>query len=397
MVTKVIMPKVGLTMTKGTITEWLKKEGENVSEGEPLFVMETEKVENEVDAPASGVLSRIAAPVGSEIPVSGLVAIITVEGEALPEIEAETKPREEGELLKPERIVKAVEARGLGIASTPVARRLAEEYGIDLTCVQGTGPDGRITREDVMTALEESKVKTVRAPQVAKVVNMSATRKTIAEKLSRWHHEAVHLTITSSADMLRLISFKERLEKQVEKDEGVKVTYTPILVKIVSVALKELPLLNSLLAGDEIHILKDINIGVAVDTEHGLIVPVICEADKKKLKDIVLQVNELVEKARNNKLSIDDVTGGTFTISNLGKYSVEVFTPILNPPQSAILGIGRIMDKPWVVNEEMVIRPIATFSLSFDHRIIDGMLAAQFIQRVKEITEDPDQYLIEEE
>jgi pyruvate dehydrogenase E2 component (dihydrolipoamide acetyltransferase) len=161
--------------------------------------------------------------------------------------------------------------------------------------------------------------------------------------------------------------------------------------------LKELPLLNSLLVGDEIHILKDINIGVAVDTEHGLIVPVICEADKKKLKDIVLQVNELVEKARNNKLSIDDVTGGTFTISNLGKYSVEVFTPILNPPQSAILGIGRIMDKPWVVNEEMVIRPIATFSLSFDHRIIDGMLAAQFIQRVKEIAEDPDQYLIEEE
>ena len=360
------MPKLSLTMKTGTVVRWYKREGETVEKGEPIVEVLSEKVTCDVEAPASGVLRKIVAKEGEEIPVNGILAVITMPDEPLPEIE-EIEKAVSVEFKKP------VEKR---ILASPAAKRLAREYGIDLSQVVGSGPEGRIVEADVRRFIEE---KVGYAPKVRETIPLVGIRKMTAEKVSLSKKTAPHCTITMKVDMDEATKLKEKLG----------VSYTEIIVKAVALALKEHPIMNSSLKNDKIEVYEDINIGVAVATEEGLVVPVVKNADRKNLNQLSSEIKMLVEKARTGKLEKGDVSGGTFTITNLGMYEVEAFTPIINPPETAILGVGKIEEIPIVVNGEVKIRPVTVLSLSFDHRVIDGAPAAEFLGKIKEFLEKP--------
>ena len=363
MVTKVLMPRLSLTMKEGTVVQWFKKEGDAVNKGEPLVEVLTEKVTYDIEAPVSGVLRKILALEGVEVPVAEVLGVITAPDEQLTEEIIVEKPAKEME---------EIEKR---ILASPAAKRLAKEYSIDITQVKGSGPEGRIVEEDVKRFVEESKV----GPRVKEVIPLTGIRKTAAERVTLSAKTAPHSTITMEVDMTNAARFRE--EKQV--------SYTDVLVKAIAKALAEHRIVNSTLDREQIKIFEDINIGVAVATEKGLVVPVIHNADKKSLKEIASTLNDLIEKARTGKLSKEELSDGTFTITNLGMFGVEIFTPIINPPETAILGIGKVTEKPVVVNKEIIVKPMMYLSLSYDHRVIDGAPAAQLLQKVKQFLENP--------
>jgi len=377
---KITMPRLSVAMKSGIIAKWYKKEGENVRQGEPLLEVETAKVVNEIEAPASGTLYKIMASEGSEVPVGELVAVITETGEEQPSVEEIEKP------AAPPMVEKEMKI-------SPLARKLAEEYKIDLTKITGTGPDGQITKEDVLRAVEEAKLTAVvpsgELLEIAEVVPLTPTRRTIAERLSQSYRDAVHVTITMDVDMTEIQNLRERLLSQVKEKANTSLSYTDILVKAVALAIRKNPIINSTLEGNKVKIIKDINIGVAVAVEEGLVVPIVSNADKKSLLEISANLKDLGEKARQHTLSLDEVTGGTFTISNLGMFDVDTFSPIINPPQSSILGVGSVKDKPVAINGQVMIKPLVTLSLVFDHRILDGAPAAVFLKTIKEILENP--------
>jgi len=374
------MPRLSLTMKEGTVTQWFKKEGDTVKKGEPLVEVLSEKATYDVEAPASGVLRKILADEGMDVPVAGTLGIITAPDEELPEIEvAATPPAVEAEeaVAVPERKIEGrIESH---IIASPAAKRLAGEHGIDLTQVRGSGPDGRIVEEDVRSLIEEMRT----MPRVREVIPLTGIRKTAAERVSLSAQTAPQSTITMEVDMSNAAKLRER----------VGVSYTDMLVKAVAKALTEHPIINSTLEREQIKIFADINIGVAVATEMGLIVPVIHNANGKSLTEISSKLKELVEKAKQSKLTKEELTGGTFTITNLGMYGVDVFTPIINPPETAILGVGRVAEKPIVVQGQAVVRPVMQLSLTFDHRVVDGAPAAEFLQKVKQKLESPDALL----
>jgi len=369
------MPRLSLTMKEGTVIQWFKKEGDPVKKGEPLVEVLSEKVTYDVEAPASGVLRKILAQEGVDVPVAGTLGIITEPDEPLPKIEeaAPVAPPEtiEEKVSVPEEMVKKARER---VVASPAAKRLAREHGVDLTKVKGSGPQGRIVEADVRRYLEKTVPLT---PRVREVIPLMGIRKTTAERVSMSARTAPHSTITMEVDM----------SKAAELREKTGVSYTDVLVKAVAKALREHPLLNSTLQDDRIKIYEDINIGVAVATEKGLVVPVIRNVDKKTLTQIASTLKELVEKARGGKLTKEDLTGGTFTITNLGMYGVEVFIPIINPPEAAILGVGKVTEKPVIENKEIRVKPTVHLSLSFDHRIVDGAPAAKFLQKIKQLLE----------
>jgi len=371
------MPRLSLTMKEGTVTQWFKKEGDTVKKGEPIVEVLSEKATYEVEAPASGILRKILAEEGTDVPVAGTLGIITALDEELPEIEVAAAPpavEVEEAVAVPERKVKErIERR---IIASPAAKRLAMEHGIDLTQVRGSGPDERIVEEDVRRLIEEMRV----MPRVREVIPLTGIRKTAAERVSLSAQTAPQSTITMEVDMSNAAKLRERVD----------VSYTDMLVKAVAKALTEHPMMNSTLEKEQIKIFADVNIGVAVATEMGLIVPVIRNANEKSLAEISSKLKELVGKAKQSKLSKEELTSGTFTITNLGMYGVDVFTPIVNPPETAILGVGRVAEKPIVVKEQMVIRPMMQLSLTFDHRVVDGAPAAQFLEKIKKFLENPD-------
>jgi len=345
MVIKIVMPRLGVTMVEATVTKWLKKEGESVQKGEALFEVETEKTEMVIEALDSGVLRKIVASEGTMVPVAGLVGLLAVTSEEAAALIEPTDIQEKMEPLKIQTLEKKV---------------------------------------------SEAKPELVK---VAEIREMTPQRRVIAQKLSQSHLTAVHVTITNSVDMSEMIASRTRLGQELEKKIGTKPSYTDMIVQIVSRVLKKHPLLNSSVEDDKIKIFAEINVGVAVALEDFLIVPIVYNADEKSLTEISLFLKEKVDKAKKGELTLEEVTGGTFTLSNLGIYDVEVFTPILNPPQSALLGVGKILEKPWAVDGQVAIRPIATLSLSFDHRVIDGAMAARFLQDVKENLEKPQSIL----
>jgi pyruvate dehydrogenase E2 component (dihydrolipoamide acetyltransferase) len=255
--------------------------------------------------------------------------------------------------------------------ASPAAKRLAKEYGVDLSILKGSGPEGRIVEEDVKRYIEE---KSLVQPKVKEIIPLTGFRKTSAERVSMSFRTAPHSTIVMEVDASKA---KEAYEK-------LHVSYTAIIVKAAAKALLEHPIINSTLEGDRIKIFEDINVGVAVATSLGLIVPVIHNADGKSLKEIDATINDLTEKARHGKLAKEEVSGGTFTITNLGMYGVEFFTPIINPPEAAILGVGRIKDQPVVIDGKIETKSFILLSLSYDHRIVDGAPAAEFLGKVKE-------------
>ncbi|MGD0159376.1 MAG: dihydrolipoamide acetyltransferase family protein [Candidatus Bathyarchaeia archaeon] len=399
MATKVIMTKLGLTMKDGTVVNWLKEEGEPVQKGEPLVEVETEKISTELEAPASGVLLKITAKKGTIVPVSGLLGIIGEPNEDVSSIEnTEAEPEISAAAPETEKILKQseVEVSPEKVRISPLARKIADEHKIDLTKITGTGPDGRIVKEDVLKALGNTE--TVGQPtaslskegvEVAEVIPLVSMRKTIAERLFQSYSSAVHTTVIAEIDMTEASKFRQELTAKVKEETGISLTYTSIIVKAAALALREHKMVNSTLEDQEIKILKNINVGVAVDIEEGLIVPVIRDADRKSLSEIALLLSKLGEKARNRTLSMEEVAGGTFTVTNLGMLGVHTFIPIINPPQAAILGVGAIEDRPVIVEGNIVARSRLNLSLVYDHRIINGAGAARFLQTMKRILEAP--------
>jgi pyruvate dehydrogenase E2 component (dihydrolipoyllysine-residue acetyltransferase) len=359
MVTKVVMPRLSLTMKEGMVGKWYKKEGDIVEKNEPIVEVVSEKATYDLEAPAAGVLRKILVEEGVTVTVDATLAIITGKDEAFSETAATS------ETAKP------IESREEKVLTSPAAKRLARELGIDLSLVKGSGPEGRVVEEDVQKFREESRGV---LPKIKEIIPLCGFKKTSAERVSTSFKTAPHSTLGMSVDVSRAKALHERL----------KVSYTSIIVKAVAKALIEHSLINSTLAGDEIKVFEEVNIGVATTTEHGLIVPVIRNADRKTLQEIDVMIKELAEKARMGKLTKDELSGGTFTITNLGMYGVEFFTPIINPPEAAILGVGAIHEKPVVIDGKVEVKPVLMLSLSYDHRVVDGAPAADFLHKVKE-------------
>lgn len=388
----VSMPKLGVNMTKGTIVQWLQKEGAPVEAGQPLLAVETDKVVQEIEAPATGILAKIVKSEGEELPCLTVMAIITAPGEPLPEeipdvIADGVRPEIEVEVVVPKGEAEAKSKKPKGrerIKISPIARKLARELGVDISKIVPSGK--RITKEDIEAAYRapQAAVGEPVAEGVAKVTPLTGIRRTIAERMNLSARTVARVGLTLEADATELIAWRERLKR-----DGNDVGYNELLAKIVAHALGEFPYMNAQLVDDEIREMAEVNVGIATDTERGLLVPVIRNANNKEVLEIHREFQDQVERARGGKSTLDDLSGGTFTITNLGMYEVEEFLPVINVPQCAILGIGAIVKKPVVVDEEIAIRPRMAITLSFDHRVVDGSPAARFLQRVKHLIENP--------
>ena len=401
MAVDVSLPRLGQGMESGTIVRWLKQEGDQVEKGEALYELDTEKVTQEVEADASGVLLKILAGEGEEIEVGKRIAVI---GEAGEEVETKEEPtevaedeaqeegspgpareeeRERGREASADAAAEEQAASNGGrLKASPLARRIARERGIELSSLTGTGPEGRIVAEDVERAATSPAHATVgSAPLEAEVEKLSSLRKTIARRLTEaW--QAPAFQISMSADMTRAQELRERL-----RDEGV--TVTDVLTKLCAIALLRHRRLNAHYADDELRIFPNAHVGLAVATERGLLVPVLREAERKSLVELAAERKALVERTRQGKLSPDDLEGGTFTISNLGMYGVEQFIAVLNPPQVAILAVGAIDQRPVWQGDAFVPRPLMSLTLTCDHRAADGAEAAEFLRTVKTLIEEP--------
>jgi pyruvate dehydrogenase E2 component (dihydrolipoamide acetyltransferase) len=445
MITEVILPKLGQTMEEGTVVEWFKEEGEPVSRGDMLFSVESDKAVLEVEATTRGFLRKILVPAGETVPVLTPVALITREadepldayegavtaetgqpasvspgptatapapartevptaGRIFASPRARKTAREKGvELLQvrgtgPDgRIVEQdvqdyAETMAAGPKATPVAVRTAEALGVDLAKVAGTGPRGRITKADVEVALAAA----LPAPEPAQApaieqVPMTGLRRIIAERMAASDQATARVTLVTEADATTFVEARTQLAASVAEEWGFAPGYNDLLGLIVARALAEFPYMNARLSedGSAIDRVSTINLGMAVDTERGLLVPVIRNADQMGLRTFGVEFRRLMDQARAGKSLPDDLTGGTFTITNLGMYDVDAFTPIINLPEAAILGVGRIQAKAVVREGEIVARQMWTLSLTFDHRLVDGAPAARFLQRIKQLVENP--------
>ena len=394
MATTVIMPKLGLTMKEGTIEKWLKQEGDRVEKGEPLVEIITEKLNFQYESPASGILRKILHPAGKVVAVTTPIAIIAEEGEALPEFEA-SKPDVPKEAPMPAAAVQSERKEHRErIFASPVARKTAQEKGIDLSLLKGSGPEGRITQADVLKAAEKVQTEGVKPSVPAqkpedKIIPLKGIRKIIAQRMTDSFQNTPHFYLSVEVDMSAIQDVKERVKDEVEKRAKVKLTLTDILVKVVAAALKEHPIINSRFEGDQIRLLEEINVGVAIALADGLIVPVVHRADQKSLTEIASAIRTITKKARRGKLSLEDVGGGTFTLSNMGMLGIDKINPIINPPECSILGVGRTIEKPVVRGGEIKIKPMAWFTLSSDHRIVDGAAAGLFLSHIQKIIETP--------
>jgi len=407
MATNITAPRLGMAVADATIIEWKAKEGNWVEKGQIILVVETEKIRSDVESPESGFI-HIIMPEGNTAPVGTLIAQLAATKEELAELQKQPVPAAPtpAAVREAPRVEAAPPKEAVAVGAeerikiTPVARKMAEEHGIDITKVVGTGPGGRITRDDIEKAIaEKAAVPKVEAMPAAEVVAgrrvksskpLKGMRKAIAEHMMRSLAVSAQLTTMGEIDATEMVKLRQDLVEQ-ESVLGTRVTYTDIFVLALAKALKMHPEVNASLIENEIKVWEDINVGVAVALEDGLIVPVIKNADKKSLVEISKTVRELVEKARARKLTPDEVTGGTFTLTNVGAlgggYTFE--TAIINQPESAILRTGAIVERPVVRNGQIVIRPIMTYSLTYDHRLVDGAVAARFMVDLIRLLEKP--------
>jgi len=435
---KITIPKWGLTMKTGKITKWFKNEGDPVRKGEAFFEVETEKITNTVESTAEGLVFQIVVPAGTTVPVGTVVAVVAEAGEQPERIEglqagevaaAPEKARAKTQPEKPKE--KAF------VQASPAARRLAKELGVDLTLVPGSGPEGRVTEADVTKVHEEGPPRpkiTPLAEEMArqagldisqiqgtgeggkitkedvqrvlagppeapaeqqealggvKSVPYSGMRRAIAANMYNSLHNTAQLSVFTEVDMTEALRWLDSVRAEYAKDESVRVSLNDIVILVTSRALKRFPRMNSNLVGDEILLFDDVNMGVAVALPEGLIVPVLRRADKKDLLTIGREARLLAKKAREGSLSVDEVTEGTFTITNVSMFQVDGFTPILKPPETGILGVGRLRKKPAVVGDQIAIRSMMFLSLSFDHQVVDGAPANEFLQTVARYLENP--------
>ena len=398
--TPVIVPTLGESVAEATVAKWLKKVGDPVSTDEVIVELETDKVSVEVTSPNSGYISEIKTKVGETVEVgSQLGSISQSQSKNTTNIEKEviTRKAKKSEEIKPKKsepvnnnVVK-LKTEVKKDELSPAVKRIVEERKIDLSQVQGSGKDGRILKSDLITLMGEKPVPTQRAEThgLEEKVKMTRLRATIAKRLKEAQNNAAILTTFNEVDMSMIIQLRKDNKEEFLKTYGVKLGFMSFFIKACVNALKTFPLVNAEVQNDEIIYKNYYNIGVAVGTDKGLVVPVVNNADQMSFADIEKNVLELGTKARDGQLTIDELQGGTFTITNGGIYGSMLSTPIINPPQSAVLGMHNIIERAVVIDGEILVRPIMYLALSYDHRIIDGKEAVSFLVRVKEILEDP--------
>jgi pyruvate dehydrogenase E2 component (dihydrolipoamide acetyltransferase) len=426
------MPRFGMTMKQGKLSKWLKREGDKVQKGEPLFEVETEKITNTVQSVASGILFQVVVQVGETVPVGAVLAVVAEEGETPERIEGikigevedvEAAPTGRAAPAK----VEAPAEKNYVLAS-PAAKRLARELGVDLARVPGTGKEGRVTEGDVRRFHEEgppvSKITPVAAEmarqagldvttitgtgeggKITKVdvksalaaqegaplksIPLAGMRRAIAENMHASLQDSAQLTLMTEVDVTEMVRFRDLLREEHRKDESVRPSYNDIIIFTAARVLKIFPYMNASLVGEEILLHDRVDIGMAVALPDGLIVPKVRNADRKEILQIGREARELAKKAREGTLSMDEVVGGTFTISNMSMLGVDGFTPIINPPETAILGVGRVVEKPGVYDGQIAIRSFMTLSLTIDHRVVDGAPGAEFLQALARHLENP--------
>ncbi len=425
----VTMPKMGMTMKVGKVSKWYKNEGDSVEKGENLFEVETEKITNKIESPESGILFQIVVPAGESVPVGTILAVIAKAGEQPERIQGiqagEVKEVQAGGGGSTTAETKAGPQEKKRVLSTPSARRLAKELGIDLSLVSGSGPDGKvkeedvlkfhkegppapritplaaemarqagldiatitgtgengkITKEDVERALASAKATPATQPPEARVIPFEGMRRAIADNMHASLQNAAQLSAFTEVDVSEMVRFRDMMRTEFAKDGSVKISYNDIIVMATARALIRHPIMNSTLVGEEILLHDTVRLGIAVALSEGLIVPKLHHAEKKSLLEIATEVRELARKAREGALTVEEVTNGTFTISNVSMLGVDGFTPVLNPPETGILGIGRVIEKPAVFNGQIAIRHMMTLSLTFDHRVVDGAPAMAFLK-----------------
>lgn len=447
MAQEVLMPKLGLTMTEGTIEEWKYKEGDSVKKGDILFSVATDKLTNDVEAEADGVLLKILLPEGETAPCKAVIAYIgetgevIAEGGASAESTAAQAPASSAAAV-PAKAPAATRDPGTPVLASPAAKKLAKEKGVDLALVAGTGPKGRITLEDVEAYLtapkaDEPAAEVKTSPLAAKIaeelgvdvskiqtdgrvmkadvlaaagvctaapaaeaapaisaddndeppVKVNPLRRSIAANMANSWHTSPRVTYTFAVDVTAMKALRAKLKDSL-KEQGIKLTYNHILMKVVAKALMEFPDVNASFADNMLTRHKHVNMGLAVAKGDGLIVPNVKNADSKSLAEIAKETEALIEATRSGKIDMKDMTGGTFTISSLGPYGVRSFSPIINQPELAILGVCDIVDTPIVCNGEIVIRPMMNLCLTADHRVVDGVMASKFMKRVVELLEN---------
>ena len=446
---EIVLPQWGMEMQDGTIVRWLKKEGDSVQEGEPIVEVETAKLQTELESTASGILAHIMAHEGEIVPIRGLLAVITAPGEEVPrpssvtstlaaqvnqtptgpasqvegaaattatpsaqvgEKEAEVQVVPAARRLAQQNGIDLSSVRGSGprgriliedveraingqpqtaplqstdgakVQVVPAARRLAQQNGMDLAQVQGTGPGGRILIKDVETALQ--------APSRSEpqIVEMAGIRRTIATRMLQSLQTMAQVTVTTEANVTEAMTLRQGLSRNLTDGN---LSPLHLVIKATARALKEHPRLNAVQLEDRVQLMDRVNIGIAVALDEGLITPVIQDADVKTLAEFATEGRELAAKTREGRARPEDVTGGTFTVTNLGAYDIDAFTPIINPPQVGILGVGRVVEKPIIEDGQVTKGAMMYLSLTFDHRVVDGAPAAEFLQTVKKHLEEP--------
>lgn len=419
--TDVLMPQMGESIFEGTITKWLKKVGEQVTRDEPLFEISTDKVDAEIPAPVSGVLTAIRTETGQTVQVNSVVAVIGGAEAAASAVPASVAPSTPAVLasagIAPQAPAHATEAAGgEEVRTSPLVRKLASEHNVDLRQVAGSGTGGRVTKDDILAFVERAKSAPASAAPVAPVPEkaaaapvlpatpnkfagtpgvvepMSVMRKKIAEHMIASRRTSAHVHTVFDVDMTRIVKLREKNKSRFQQSTGLKLTYTPFFIRAVAQALRAWPIMNSSVEGDNINYKRDINIGIAVALDWGLLVPVIKHADELSFVGLQRALNDLGERARSKKLKPDEVSGGTFTITNPGIFGASFGLPIINQPQVAILDLGAIVKKPVVLtdkdgNDTLAIRSMITMAIGFDHRVVDGAVADQFMMVVKSVLE----------
>ena len=390
MATEVIMPALSPAQETGILIEWFKEEGDLIEKGEPLMEVETDKANVEVEATTTGILANITVNLGDEIPVGKVIALILADGESVPESNkeyssSETKVSEEDTAQLQTTISNPLDPSANlptnKIVASPKVRQYAKKEGIDLSFIKGSGPNGVILMEDVLvnqssTETEENDIPTSKGWRL------------MADRLTESWSSAPHFNLVRHLDVSNLVTYK----KQVQEKNSNRLTYTDLLIKLVSITLKEHPRINASWIDNKIVKNSEINVGLAVDFDGGLIVPVIHKTDELSLGEITNRRKDLITRTQAGKLRSGDLDRGTFTISNLGMFDVDSFNAIINPPQAAILAVGRIVDKVVPVDGLPEIRPILTLNLSFDHRVVDGVRGAEFLQTLSNLIENPLQF-----
>lgn len=419
MATDVIMPALGVAQEKGTLLNWLKAEGQPVTKGEPLMEVETDKATVEIEAPASGILTNVTASAGDEVPVGNKIAVILAPGEVVSPAESQAPhPRIESGAgsgpepsthnsqskpgAEPNRPISSFMKGGstgdflasetsplarTRILASPAAKRIAKERGVDLASLKGSGPEGAVLAEDVVRAAGTQAAAPGGPPKIKEIAQLTPMRRIVGERMTRSKQTAPHFYLTMDADMTEVTRRRSALK---EKGEQLIPSINDFILIACARALKDFPSLNAAFTDQRVELYSDINIGMAVALEEGLVVPVIRNADRLSLQELAKQSRELADKAQKKKLFPLDYEGGTFTVSNLGMFGVDSFIAIINPPQCAILAVGQVAPRVVPHGEGIAVRPMMTMSLSTDHRVVDGAIAARFLQEVKRLLEAPD-------